>query len=253
MREKFSKGIWGFIISCVLFIGLILVNQCSDPQRPMHIYAVQRYQLWFYIVIMGVFAFQQAMVRWPMLASLGDVKYLKWTIEENLKVILREYYAALSSITGEKKAPLVRSNIMLPTRSRTWFRLKLNYLKIYYSWPSIYPADEIDLPWNMGEGTCGFAWQKKRVVIYDSERYKAPEKRLKKQHRKVVGNIKSVLSMPIWDRQSKRVIGVLNLDSRSGIEGTHFDDKETVLKRLEARAMLLSPSLASFSHGVKGQ
>jgi len=93
------------------------------------------------------------------------------------------------------------------------------------------------------------------MAIYDSvnPEYKAPEERLKPHHTNVVGDIKSVLSIPIWDRQSKKVIGILNLDSNvSNIDKTYFN-KEEILLKMEARAHYLSPLLESFYNGVRTQ
>jgi len=251
MKEKFSEGIWGFVISCVLFIGLLLVDQCSNPESNMYIHFIKSHQLWFYISIIGVFVIQQVMVRWPKLAYLGDVNNLKRPIEESLETIFKQYHAVVSEINSRTLGhPRVNVNIMLPTRSR----LK-RFLKIYYYYPFAYSDNEIEIKWKSGEGTCGYAWAKKRVVIYDSvnPNYKAPEKRLKPHHIKVVGDIKSVLSIPIWDRQLKKVVGVLNLDSKvSNIDKTYFN-KQEILQRMEARARYLSPLLEPFYDGVRAQ
>lgn len=250
MRNTFTQGFWGFVISCVLFVGLLLTDKLSDPQFPIHQQFVESHRVWFYILIAAVFVFQQAIVRWPSFASLATVNDLKWTVENSLDVALRQYYAAISEVAVDSKRDLVRMNIMLPTQSRLWFLLGRPFLKIYFCSPSTYRDEEIDLPWKSGDGTCGYAWAKKRTVLYDYRKYRAPERRLKKRHRQVVEGINSVLSIPIWDSRSRRVIGTLNLDSIHGIEKTYFDNKD-VLEKLEARAMFLSPSLASFCDGVR--
>lgn len=252
MREKFSEGFWSFGINCVLFIGLLLVAPCSNPESNMYIPFIKSQKLWFYISLIGLFVIQQAMVRWPKLASLGDVNNLKDIIDVNLKNILKNYHSEVLKInSGTQGHPRVNVNIMLPTRSQ----LKRKFLKIYYYYPA-YPENEIELKWKSGEGTCGYAWAKKREAIFDSvnRNYKAPEKRLKPHHIKVVENITSVLSIPIWDRQSKELIGVLNLDSKgSNIDKTYFDKKE-IIQSIEARARkFLSPLLESFYDGVIAQ
>lgn len=251
MKENFSEGIWGFLISCLLFITLLLVNQCSNPETDMYIPAIKSHQSWFYIPIIGLFVIQQVMVRWPRRASLGDVNYLKKPIVESLKYIHKQYYAEVSGKnSGTQGHPLVNANIMLPT----WSGLKC-FLKIYYSFPHPYPDKETELKWKSGEGTCGYAWAMKSEVIYDSvnPEYKAPGERLKPHHTKVVGDIKSVLSIPIWDRQSKKVIGILNLDSNvSNIDKTYFNDRD-ILEIIAARAHHLSPLLESFYNGVRTQ
>jgi hypothetical protein len=146
MREKFSEGFWGFAISCVLFIGLLLVAPCSNPESDMYIHSIKVYQSWLYIFIIGVFLIQQAMVRLPKRASLGDVNNLKLPVEESLEAILREYHAHVSKKTTT--LPCVRVNIMLPT----WYRLKRGFLKIYYYYPNAYSDYEIALKWKSGGG-----------------------------------------------------------------------------------------------------
>lgn len=252
MKEIFSEGIWGFLLSCLLFIALLLVAPCSNPETDMYIHAIKNHQSWFYILIIGLFVIQQVMVRWPRRASLGDVNYLKNPIVERLESILKQYYVEVSGKnSGTQGHPLVNANIMLPT----WSGLKC-FLKIYYSFPHQYPAKETELKWKSEEGTCGYAWAMKCAAIYDSvnPEYKAPGERLKHHHIKVVGDIKSVLSIPIWDRQSKKVIGILNLDSSvSNIDKTYFNDR-VVLEKIAARAQHLSPLLESFFYtGVRTQ
>lgn len=251
MKENFSEGIWGLLVSCLLFITLLLVDRCSNPETDMYIPSIKNHQSWFYISIIGLFVIQQVMVRWPRRASLGDVKYLKRPIVESLENILKQYHAVVSKInSGAQGPPHVNANIMLPT----WSGVK-RFLKIYYYYPYPYSDKETELKWKSGAGTCGYAWAKKSVVIYDSvnPEYKAPEERLKPHHTNVVGDIKSVLSIPIWDRQSKKVIGILNLDSNvSNIDKTYFN-KEEILLKMEARAHHLSPLLESFYKGVRTQ
>lgn len=143
MKENFSEGIWGFLVSFLLFITLLLVNPCSNPETDVYIPSIESHQSWLYISIIGLFVIQQAMVRWPRRASLGDVKYLKRPIVESLESILKQYYAEVSGKnSGTQSHPQVNANIMLPTWSG--FGLK-RFLKIYYFFPHPYPDKETEL------------------------------------------------------------------------------------------------------------
>ena len=63
VKEKFSEGILGFVISCALFIGLLIVDKCSNPGSNMYIHFVKSHQLWLYISLIGVFVIQQTIIR----------------------------------------------------------------------------------------------------------------------------------------------------------------------------------------------
>jgi hypothetical protein len=140
---------------------------------------------------------------------------------------------------------------MLPT----WRRFRCGqYIKIYYTHGGpagvICPDAERDLRWRRGKGTCGYAWASGHTAIYDSHDpvYTAAETRLTFKQRQVVGDLKSVLSIPIWTKAQKKVIGILNLDSGWNTDRT-FLNHQDVVQRLEARARTFSTVL--FPDGVK--
>lgn len=253
MTKVFS-GIFGLTISLILFMGFSVVNLLSGDEASRYIGKAtveffKTWKLWLYGVIGLFFTLQQIWLRWPKPVSLSDVEDLRGIVEPLLKTTLTEYYSTIPK--SAHPAPTVRINIMLPT----WRRFRLGcYLKIYYSHGGPagvrYPDDELDLPWRRKNGTCGYAWAKKHTVIYDSQTpdFQAPEKRLTPKQRQVVGYIKSVLSVPIWSKKQKKVIGVLNLDSKWNVDRTYFH-QENVIQRLEAWARVFSTML--FSDGVK--
>ncbi len=251
---RLVAGIFGLVISIILFMGFSVINLLSGDEASKYVGKTtadffKGSKPWLYGVVGLIFAVQQIWLRWPKPGSLSDVEDLRGAVEPLLETVLTEYYSTIPK--SSQPAPTVRINIMLPT----WRRFRLGcYLKIYYSHGGPagvrYPDDELDLKWARKKGTCGYAWAVKRPVIYDSENhdFKAPEKRLTPTSIQVVGYIKSVLSVPIWSKAHKKVIGVLNLDSTWNIDRTHFH-QEQVIRPLVARARVFSTML--FTDGVK--
>jgi hypothetical protein len=249
-------GILGLVVSLILFMGLSLVNFLSADEAASYIGKggvdfVKGWKLPLYGAVGLLFLLQQVWLRWPKPASLGDVQELRATIEPLLRGVLVDYYKIIAS-KGANPAS-VRINIMLPT----WRRFRLGrYLKIYYSdggpAGSVYPGDELDLMWTRRwPGACGTAWLKKQRVIYDSatDNLKAPERKLSGVQKRVVGNIKSVLSLPIWSKEYEEVLGVLNLDSTWNIDRTLFDQRE-IVALAESWAGVFSRMV--FRYGVNG-
>lgn len=123
----------------------------------------------------------------------------------------------------------MRIHVMLPTHRA--FGLFGSFLKVYYYYcPEgvIYSPAELDLTWKKEEGTCGWAWAKKSIAIYDSVRpdLATPVHRLNLKQRPVVKSIQSVISFPIW--HNGKVVGVLGLDSKENVEQTRFDNEEVL-------------------------
>lgn len=251
---KFISGVSGLVVSLVLFSGFSIVNLLSEERSRSHVgdagvafFAARKAELYAGIVLL--FVAQQVLLRWPKPAAPSDVEAMRITIDPILEAVLNDYYQTIQPLNQAQ--PTVRTNIMLPT----WRSLRLGrYMKIYY-WNGgpagvIYPEAELDLQWSPRSGTCGYAWAKRRPVIYDSgnEDFGAPETRLSSKQRRVVGHIGSVLSVAVWSKARKEVVGILNLDSTSNVDQTFFNRQE-VVERVEARARALSTVL--FPDGVK--
>lgn len=248
--NRFATGSVGLLISIVLFAGFSVVNWLSSDEASRFVSEsivqfVKGYKPYLYLAIVILFTLQQIWLRWPKPASLADIQELKEIIEPFLAGVLEEYYKATKGIS--QIAASVRINIMLPT----WRRLRLGrYLKIYYSngGPAnlILKNDEFDLVWKRGQGTCGEAWKKERRVVYDSaaEGLTGPRKSLTEEQVRIVGTINSVLSLPIWHNETKKVVGILNLDSIHNVDKTFFN-REEIVNRVTARSgplsMMLSP------------
>lgn len=247
-------GTLGLVISFILFMGVNVVNLLSGDQAAQYVGQAtveffKDWQLWFYGGVALLFTMQQLWLRIPKPVSLSAVEDLRSPVELLLKNVLNRYYTTMSQYS--QSSPSVRTNIMLPT----WRPFRLGrYLKIYYSngGPAgiRYPDQELDLTWVKNDGTCGYAWAQRRTVIYDSENeaFKAPEKRLTYQQKQTVGNIKSVLSVPIWSKMEKRVIAILNLDSTWNVDRTLFHQEE-LIQILEAWSRVFSTMI--FVDGVK--
>lgn len=252
--KRLAAGSVGLVISIVLFAGFSVVNWLSSDEAPRFVSQsivqfVKDYKPRFYFGIIILFTLQQIWLRWPKPASLADIRELKEIIEPFLAGVLEEYYKAARGIS--QTVAFVRINIMLPS----WRRLRFGrYLKIYYSngGPGglLYKDDELDLPWKRGQGTCGATWKKERGVVYDSaaEGLTGPKKNLTEKQIKIVGGINSVLSLPIWHKETKKVVGILNLDSIENVDKTFFN-REEVVHAVTARAGPLSMML--FRDGVK--
>ena len=146
-----------------------------------------------------------------------------------LKGFLNQYYQFLKKQNGDSELPVVRVNVMLPTKK---FRGVFGtYLKIYFTAcpPNIvYSDEESILKWKKNNGTCGWAWNKKEFSIFDSDRedLSMPITRLTKNQGDIVKYIKSTLSVPIWF--DNKITGVLNLDSKQNVNETLFINDEVI-------------------------
>lgn len=87
-----------------------------------------------------------------------------------------------------------------------------------------YSDEEIALKWKARNGLSGWVWKNKREAHYDRDtpNLAAAERRSETQE-SVVGNLKSVYSVPIWSQG--KIVGILNLDSVEGINDTYFNHR----------------------------
>lgn len=182
------------------------------------------------ILLTVILAIQQIYLEYPKPAKREIVENRRKIVENQLERFLEEYYEILLSRFGKNHAfPIVRTNIMLPTKK---FRgIFGTHLRIYYwfcAGDSFYTDQELQLEWKKEEGTCGWAWGKKNNSIYDSRKKELtlPAKRLNKSKTPIVHHIHSTLSIPIWLEGS--VVGVLNLDSKQNIKDTLLTDAEVI-------------------------
>lgn len=254
---KLVTGSLGLIVSLLLFAGFNFTNYLSTDEAAVFVGqgtvdVVKAYKAYLYIFLGLLFLTQQIWLRWPKPASHSEVEAIRSIIVPLLERVIAEYAREVASMSGSSAlCPAVRCNIMLPT----WRRFLLGrYLKIYYSHGGpagiVYPEGELDLEWRWKSGTCGYAWAKNRPTIFDSNdsRFSAPAKRLDKKQRTIVGDIHSVLSVPICLASDSKVVGILSLDSKFNVDNTRFANEQVVGKLIASAATF--PNLL-FADGVK--
>jgi hypothetical protein len=184
------------------------------------------------LVITVLFILRAIYMAFPALATKGAVRDREAVITSYLGRFLSEYYRMVRRkrlAAGHPADPTVRVNVMLPTK-----RIRVLWpasLRIYYTYcPTgvLYTDEEKTLRWKKDEGTCGWAWNRKDVTIFDARKQalKIPSTRLSTKQRAVVDAVKSTLSIPIWHRDT--VVGVLNLDSKATVGYTFLDNQDVV-------------------------
>jgi hypothetical protein len=190
-------------------------------------------RFWLLILLTIILAVQQLYLAIPIPAKRGIVEQRREIIKAQLVKFLTEYYKILRPIYSKRKhkkaLPSVRVNVMLPTKK--WRGVGGTYLQIYFCHcPEgiVFTDDEMTLKWKKGDGTGGWAWKNKIASIFDTSKpeLRLPSARLKEHQSKVVSEIKSTLSIPIWLDNS--VVGLLNLDSRQDGRYTFFTDVKVV-------------------------
>jgi len=141
------------------------------------------------------------------------------------EIYLESYVAQYLQIINPQKAlqtvPPIRANLMLPAHRPFRTRLAIAY---QYRVPgTAFSNDERDMRIRKGEATSGMAWKTRHEFFFDAAQ--APQL-IPKRHLQILGNVKSVLAMPVL--RSSEVVGILCLDSTSGIADTQFDQTDVV-------------------------
>ncbi len=180
-------------------------------------------QIRFLIGITLLIILEQVYSELPKPVNKSLVETRRLIIEDYLQSFLAKYYKYLRSLKKykNKPVPVIRVNIMLPTRILKIF----SYLRIYFYYcPDgiTYTEDEKTLKWYSNHGTCGWAWKYCASSLFDSIHpdLKLPAGRLNKKQKAICASIKSTLSIPIV--YEGKVVGVLNLDSKENISDTLF-------------------------------
>jgi hypothetical protein len=206
---------------------------------------------WFLAGLTALLFVQQLYLIWPKPVSRGYINKRRGIIEGYLARLLEDYWRLLNSRNRSAPLPRVRINIMLLTVK--WWGFS-RHLQLYYSYcppKTIYSNDEQGLKWKKGIGTGGWAWKECMITLYDSKdpKLNGSYNSLSTSQKEIVGDIQSVLSLPIFDDDKKeRIVGVLNLDSQANVSDTLFHDSD-VVRLAQAYAETLS---CQFSvHGVK--
>jgi len=138
-----------------------------------------------------------------------------------LELLAEDYYRLVETDVD------VRANVMKIEGSK--FRKNGRTLSIF-SHTGEYKDSELDLRYNPSkkQGTCGSAFSLNEITVYDSKDNPLSGGNLNPVQKDVNGNIKSILSIPIYAdlNTAKHTIGVLNIDSKESIEETKFDSTE---------------------------
>lgn len=221
-------------IGAVLAFGLVAIKQLEQTTAIGHDAAFV-----LVVFVFCVFVSQKFYTELPKPVSPHLAKGRHVVIDRFLEGFLQEYRKLIRTMRGETSLPVVRANVMLPTRKAKG--LLGTKLKIFY-WSTAgdfaYSDEERTRLWKRKEGTCGWAWKYSEPCFFDSEKHPGPAKRLRKIEDPKIRAIVSVLSIPISTEGG--IVGVLNLDSLAGIEQTCFD-KEHVVHLAEACAVQIGP------------
>lgn len=135
----------------------------------------------------------------------------------------------------------LRANIMLIDSSDN-----LSIADHYYI--NMDSQEEIALKWAKGQGCCGWAWQDGKQLVVDptiQPRKHQPDWRrfsTSSDHERLTKHLKSICSTPIFHPQTKKIIGVLNVDSTEPLAVTKFDSP-AVYKDLQEKAVLIASLL----------
>ncbi|MEW6352408.1 MAG: GAF domain-containing protein [Thermodesulfobacteriota bacterium] len=198
--------------------------------------------LWIFTL---AFVLQQVHLAWPKPTNRAVVASRSEVIESFLQRLLEDYHRKVASLDrgAHVTKPEVRANVMLVTKP--WRGLLGENLEIcYYSTDDDfhYREDETDLVWKKGQGACGAAWAKQKPVPYDSANkdLKIPAGKLTAGQKTATSHLRSLLSVPIWNFEAKRIVGVLNLDSRQN-KGDSFLTHPEVATLSAAYATSLAP------------
>jgi hypothetical protein len=132
----------------------------------------------------------------------------------------------------------IRINIMMTKKK--YYLFGKNYLSIDYSCPD-YPQAEKEQRYYTDIGCCGSVLQYSEQIYYDSRLFQETLKGMSATQREITKNIGSILSSPIYspyDKERKKPIGVLNIDSSHDINITGFNEK-TIQQFTANRATLI--------------
>jgi GAF domain-containing protein len=238
---SFLKGFGSVAVAVLLAFGWVWTSFLKDLGL---VTDLQR--TWILALVTIIFVLQQVYLVMPKPAARAAVAARAPVVENFLRTCLNEYYER--HIGAGENRPRVRMNVMLPTKG---YILCESLYIYYFACPPgvVYTDKEKDCSWGKHKGTCGWAWAKRQTTIFDSghQDLSAAALRLTERQREVAGHVQSVLSVPIW--APEKVVGVLNLDSESNVDETHFD-KLQVWRLAEATASCLG-SLC-FRDGVRG-
>ena len=190
-------------------------------QAQMISYATRLYAS---ISLTAAFLLQQIYLALPKPSSKARAYHRAAITETYLLGLLARYYEAMRSQLGTPEVPAIRINVMLPTLR--WRGLGGRFLKIYYeACPDgvSYSDNELGTTWKRGQGLAGWVWKSGKDAVYDEadDELAGASVRLTEKQRNATQSSRSIYAVPILDGEV--LVGVLNLDSREGLDKTSFN------------------------------
>ncbi len=244
-KRLIMKQFWKGVISVALAMALAYGWTWTGVLKDLH-WIDDEGRVKILVAITVVFFSQQVWLVLPRPVARESVDARRPIVSNYLDKLLADYYRTLQSLHPNAVLPVVRINVMFPTRG-----LLGSFLKIYYyACPQgvTYSDREKALHWKKGQGQCGWAWKHLEITLYDSNDpdHQMLARRLTSEQKAALSSIKSVLSLPIQEKG--KVVGVLSLDGKHDITETLFTDS-AIVSLAESYSKNLSP--LCFSDGVK--
>lgn len=226
--------VWKLVIGVPLFALPQVGTFLGDSETIMAVFgwtpevaAIAQY--WIFGICIVLFIAGILYEHWKRAKSRSEVWKVSEPIKHMLSVIVREYSLFFSGL-GKKAVPVIRVNLMLPTRRR----FSKDVLRIYFATSNApargYTIEEERLQWRKGVGCCGEAMEHGKPVIFDSSdpRYGAPLSKLNTEQKRLTNSLGSVLSFPVRHPECHEVLAVLNFDSEKNISSTFFHDQHFI-------------------------
>lgn len=147
----------------------------------------------------------------------------------------------------------LRANVMVPVENRpilSQFSGRFSERTLEFKdHTGGFSQEELALSYETGQGTCGLAWKRCRPVAYGEGQKDEAEKAMTEKQLKKTGNVESVLSVPIYEkeRRPENLVCVVNVDSEGKLSETCFTD-EDVKSRTEQHADVIAATVEEDYH-----
>lgn len=147
----------------------------------------------------------------------------------------------------------LRVNVMVPYENRpvlSQFSNRLSAKNLRFKdHTGGFSQQELNLSYEIGQGSCGLAWKQCRPVVYGEGQKEEAEKEMTQEQLDNAGNVESILSVPIYEneRQPENLVCVVNIDSEDILSETCFSD-EQVQSRTERQADVIAATVREDYH-----
>jgi len=133
----------------------------------------------------------------------------------------------------------LRANVMVPFENRP---IQSQFLKRqskktleFKDHTGGYSEQELELSYELGQGSCGLAWGRCRPVVYGEGQREAAEKAMTDTQLEKASHVESILSVPVYknERRPTNLVCVVNIDSEDRLSETSFteDDVKSYTER----------------------